>query len=32
VVSQVDLTGIEPVLTVNGSLIGLSAVRSVKAS
>jgi flagellar basal-body rod modification protein FlgD len=32
VVSQVDLTGIEPVLTVNGSQIGLSAVRSVKAS
>jgi flagellar basal-body rod modification protein FlgD len=30
VVEAVDLTGVEPVLTVNGSEIGLSAVKSVK--
>ncbi len=30
-VSAVDLTGIEPLLTVNGTEIGLSAVRYIKA-
>jgi flagellar basal-body rod modification protein FlgD len=32
VVDAVDLTGIEPFLTVNGSQIGLSAVRAIKAT